>query len=91
MADVAGPACVLSGSHCRQALGIVGAATWTNMCGCGVEGLRLRGIPAWSGRESPLRRLHGAHDATMFSHDESPPLDRGITWSTVSVDVEPQY
>ena len=31
----------------------------------------------------PFLRLHGAHEATMFSHTDSPPRLRGMTWSTV--------
>ena len=38
-----------------------------------------------------MRRLHGAHEATMFSHVESPPFERGMTWSTVRFDRAPQY
>ena len=33
---------------------------------------------------SPLRRLHGAHEVTTFSHTEPPPFERGTTWSSVS-------
>src|SRR3954467_14026900 len=40
---------------------------------------------------SPLRRLQGAHEATMFSHDDSPPFERGMTWSTVRLVRAPQY
>ena len=46
---------------------------------------------ACAGMRSPLRRLHGAHDATMLSHSDEPPLDRGMTWSTVSEERVPQY
>ena len=38
-----------------------------------------------------MRLLHGAHEATMFSQFEEPPLERGITWSTVRFEREPQY
>src|SRR5215207_7869428 len=48
-------------------------------------------MPARSGRWSPLRRLHGAHEATMLSQLDAPPLERGMTWSTVRFDREPQY
>ena len=48
-------------------------------------------MPAWRGSALPLRRLHGAHEATMFSQLEGPPLERGTTWSTVRFEREPQY
>ena len=58
---------------------------------------RLRGArrapcsPA-SGSRSPLRRLHGAQQVTMFSHVDGPPFERGITWSTVRLPRSwPQY
>ena len=38
-----------------------------------------------------MRRLQGAHEATMLSHVEDPPLERGTTWSTVRLEREPQY
>ena len=38
-----------------------------------------------------MRRLHGAHEATMFSQLDGPPLERGMTWSTVRFEREPQY
>ena len=74
-----------------HATGIVGLATWMNTFGFGVRGARLSRIPELRNSRSPLRRLHGAHEATMFSHSELPPLERGITWSTVRLDREPQY
>ncbi len=58
---------------------------------CGRTGGRRGCMFAWRGRRSPLRRLHGAQLATMFSHSEEPPLERGITWSTVSWERQPQY
>ena len=70
---------------------MVGLATWMKTCGLGAVGVRRGCMPAFSGRLSPLRRLHGAHEATMFSQFELPPLDRGITWSTVRFEREPQY
>ena len=36
------------------------------------------------GSRFPFRWLHGAHDVTTFSHTESPPRERGTTWSSVS-------
>src|ERR1700677_1662174 len=63
--------------------------------GDGDEDLRAREwrgcMFACLGRRSPLRRLQGAHEATMFSQLEVPPLERGITWSTVRFECEPQY
>src|SRR4051812_49934747 len=61
--------------------------TW----GLGARGAWRGCIPAFSGRLSPLRRLHGAQDATMFSQLELPPFERGMTWSTVRFEREPQY
>src|SRR4051795_11592327 len=79
------------GSHWRHAAGIVGLATWMNTCALGALGV-LRGcIPAFSGMLSPLRRLHGAQDATMLSQLELPPFERGMTWSTGGLEREPQY
>src|SRR3954466_10770029 len=60
-------------------------------CGLGARGAWRGCIPAFSGRLSPLRRLQGAHEATMLSQLELPPLERGITWSTVRFEREPQY
>ena len=71
--------------------GIVGLDTRMKISACGVRGARWGCMFARAGMRSPLRRLHGAHDATMFSQLESPPLDRGITWSTVRLEREPQY
>ena len=34
-----------------------------------------------------MRRLHGAHEVTTFSHTESPPRLLGTTWSSVSLPV----
>ena len=45
---------------------------------------RLSGcIRASRGVRFPFFRLQGAQEATMFSHTDSPPRLRGITWSTV--------
>src|SRR4051795_10662126 len=60
--------------------------------GLGALGLRLGTMLAWRGRRSPLRRLHGAQQATMLSQWDDPPFERGITWSTVRLPWrEPQY
>ncbi len=49
-------------------------------------------MPASCGSRAPLRRLHGTQAATTFSHDVSPPRERGMTWSTVSArEPRPQY
>src|SRR2546421_6025901 len=70
---------------------MVGLATWMNTLGLGFRGLRRRAMPAWLSARSPLRRLQGAQEATMLSQLDSPPLDRGTTWSTVRLEREPQY
>src|ERR1700761_9052368 len=62
-----------------------------NTCGLGVRGGRGRCMPEWRSILLPLPRLQGAHDATMFSQFDEPPLERGTTWSTVRFDREPQY
>ena len=62
-----------------------------NTFGLGAAGERRGCIPTWAGRWSPLRRLHGAQLATMFSQLDSPPFERGITWSTVKLERDPQY
>src|SRR5581483_12474526 len=77
--------------YCCQATGIVGLATWMNTVALGVRGCLSSRMPTWPGRASPLRRLQGAHEATMLSQLEPPPLDFGITWSTVRFVREPQY
>src|SRR3712207_1170844 len=68
-----------------------GDATWMKTCGVGARGVRRGTMFAWAGSRSPLRRLHGAHEATMLSHSDDPPLERGMTWSTVRFDRAPQY
>ena len=60
-------------------------------CGCGARGLIFGIMFAFSGSRSPFLRLHGAHEATMLSHSDEPPLLRGITWSTVRFERAPQY
>src|SRR5690242_4375733 len=77
--------------YCCQATGIVGLATWMNTVGFGIRGSRDSRIPTCLASWSPLRRLHGAHDATMLSQLDEPPLERGITWSTVRLERDPQY
>src|SRR5262249_41866060 len=37
------------------------------------------------GSRLPLRRLHGAHEVTTFSQTDSPPFERGTTWSSVNL------
>src|SRR5271165_3745579 len=87
------PSCVQAawGRYCSQAVGIVGLATWMKISARGVRGAWRGCIPACRGSLSPLRRLQGAQEATMFSQLEDPPFERGITWSTVRLEREPQY
>src|SRR5918992_4707840 len=61
------------------------------MCAPGVRGFVRGCMLTWCGSRSPLRRLHGAHEATMLSQPEPPPFERGITWSTVRLVLAPQY
>ena len=58
------------------------------------EGVRFIVIEASSGRRSPFFRLQGAHAVTTFSQTESPPRERGRTWSSVRClrpGIAPQY
>ena len=60
---------------------------------CG-RGLWISFIPASSGVRLPLRWLSLAQQETKFDHDCEPPLDFGITWSSVSslvLNFSPQY
>src|ERR671922_2905891 len=78
--------------YCSQAAGMLGVATWMKIVGFGALGLRTGSMFTCSGRRSPLRRLQGAQQVTMLSHVDSPPLERGITWSTVRLPRSwPQY
>ena len=52
--------------------------------GDGARGGRARCMRVSSSSLSPLRRLHGPQAVTTFSHTESPPRERGTTWSSVS-------
>src|SRR4051794_39984903 len=61
------------------------------MCAPGVRGFTFGCMSIWCGSRSPLRRLHGAQEATMLSQLEPPPFERGITWSTVRLVRAPQY
>ena len=71
---------------------MLGLATWMKTVGGGALGEVLGCIWISRGRRLPLRRLHLAQAATMFSHTDLPPLLLGITWSTVKPDfVDPQY
>src|SRR3954462_5969369 len=77
------------GSH---ASGVRGAAMRMKTVGPGGRGLRFGCIRISWGRRLPFLRLHGAQEATMFSHTDSPPRLRGMTWSTVRLGLsEPQY
>ena len=62
----------------------------TKRAGVGALGFTSRRISISSGRRLPLRRLHGAQEVTTFSQTESPPRERGTTWSSVSLPAEPQ-
>ena len=66
-----------------QAIGILGLARWMNTVGPGGRGRLCGCIRASRGVRLPFLRLQGAQEATMFSHTDSPPRLRGITWSTV--------
>ena len=56
------------GRYWRQAAGIVGLATWMKIVRRAACAACVRGcMSAWRGSRSPLRRLHGAQEATMFS------------------------
>src|ERR1700751_696197 len=90
---LAGPglAADYAAKYCCHATGIVGLATWMKTVALGIFGGRRRCMPTWRGRESPLRRLQGAQEATMLSQPSPPPLERGMTWSTVRLERAPQY
>src|SRR4051794_40535127 len=78
--------------YCCHAIGTLGVATCTKIVAGGALGA-LRGCMfACLGRRSPLRRLQGAQQATMLSHPDVPPFERGMTWSTVRLPWRlPQY
>ena len=76
LSSEAGTGASCSGTRC--------AARRMKSTGAGARGGRGSVIATSSSSRSPLRRLHGAHEVTTFSHDESPPFERGITWSSVS-------
>ena len=52
--------------------------------GAGGRGWRVQLHRDLLGSRFPLRRLHGAHEVTTFSQTDSPPRERGTTWSSVS-------
>ena len=60
-------------------------------CGPGTFGAFFGCMLICSGSRSALRLLQGAQEATMFSQVELPPLERGMTWSTVNFERVPQY
>ena len=68
-----------NGRYCFQVAGIVGDASWMKTCAAGVRGFTRGCMFTWCGSRSPLRRLHGAHEATMLSQPDPPPFERGIT------------
>ena len=73
-----------TGRYWRQLSGTRCAARRMKSTGAGARGGRGSDIETSSSSRSPLRRLHGAQAVTTFSQTESPPFDRGITWSSVS-------
>ncbi len=56
----------------------------------GACGLASRVMPAPCGVRSPLRWLHGSHEATVLVQAFRPPLEVGTTWSTVKPSRLPQ-
>ena len=67
-----------------QRCGIFGVESRMKSTGAGGRGRAGSTIWISCGSRLPLRRLHGAHEVTTFSQVESPPRERGITWSSVS-------
>ena len=66
-------------------VGIFGVARLMNSTGAGGFGEWWSTICTSWGRRLPLRRLQGAHEVTTFSQIDSPPRERGTTWSSVSL------
>ena len=66
-----------------QRFGIFGVASRMKSTGAGGRGGCLRTMCTSCGSRFPLRRLQGAQEVTTFSQTESPPRERGITWSSV--------
>src|SRR5918997_2096425 len=67
---------------------------WRLTCSEKARGLRTRCIRASSGVRLPFWWLHFLQHATRLSHVDSPPRERGKTWSSVSSEGEnwrPQY
>ena len=88
----AGSKPLLCREYCCHTSGTRGTATCTKIVAAGGAGLFFGCMFACFGSRSPLRRLHGAQHVTMLSHDDAPPFERGITWSTVRlVWPVPQY
>ena len=83
-ASTAGSKWSSPGRYWRQTSGTRWAASRMKSTGAGMCGVRGSDIDASSSVLSPLRRLQGAHAVTTFSHTESPPRERGTTWSSVS-------
>ena len=52
--------------------------------GAGALGIVWSFRPDSSSERLPLRKLHGAQEVTTFSQVDSPPRERGTTWSSVS-------
>src|SRR4051812_10566530 len=78
--------------YCCHTSGTFGTATCTKIVDDGGAGFDFGCMFACLGSRSPLRLLHGAQQVTTLSHEDGPPLERGITWSTVSCEwFAPQY
>ena len=67
-----------------QPFGIFGAASWIKSTGAGGRGFVRSSRPLSSSVRLPFLWLHVAHDVTTFSQTDSPPRERGTTWSSVS-------
>src|SRR6185437_2374535 len=74
-----------------QPEGIFGAARRMNSTGAGGFGRWWSSMLASSSSRFPFLWLQGAHAVTTFSQTDSPPRERGTTWSSVRrPDVVPQ-
>lgn len=54
-------------------------------------GIRLSFQPSCFNVLLPFLPLHLLHAVTKLDHSQSPPLETGLTWSTVKSDPQPQY
>ena len=67
------------GRYWRQTSGMCSAVRRMKRTGVGGRGTVRRLMLVSSSSRSPLRWLHGAHEATTFSHTDVPPRERGTT------------